>query len=169
VRQLIKSYWFWFYTTIGTISIVDYIDHLNRTESYFRDINFDWFMFTFASTLTVCLSIYLFNTLTKKLLKTDNLILQSITIVFGVLTHIYLSGPIYDRLIFGERTLNFFPTPTIFIVGLSIFYLIRLVTHLLTRNLKPIGQDVSVKPWPCIDLESLIDKDFFQWQLLINL
>jgi hypothetical protein len=146
VRQLIKSYWFWFYTTIGTISIVDYIDHLNRTESYFRDLKFDWLLFTFASTLTVCLSIHLLNTLTKKIFKTDNLILQSISIVFGGLTHIYISGPIYDRLIFGEITLSFFPTPILFIAGLSIFYFIRLLTHLLTRNFKPVGQDVSVRP-----------------------
>ena len=146
MRQLIKSYWFWFYATIGTISVVDYIDHLTRTYSHFRDIWSNWLLFTTACTVTVCLSIYLTNTLTKKLFKTDNLILQSISIVFGGLTHIYISGPIYDRLIFGERTLNFFPTLTVFIVGLSTFYFIRLVTHLLTRNLKPIGQDISVRP-----------------------
>lgn len=132
-----KSYWFWFYTTIGAISIVDYIDHLSRTESHFRDIKLDWFIFTLASTLTVCLSIYLLNALTKKIFKTDNLILQSISIIFGLLIHIYISGTIYDRLIFGERTLSFFPTPTVFIVGLSIFYFIRLVTHLLTKKSKP--------------------------------
>lgn len=134
MRQLIKSYWFWFYTTIGIISVIDYADHLNRMESNFREIKFDWFIFTLASTLTVCLSICLINILTKKIFKTDNLILQSISIVFGGLTHIYISGPIYDRLIFGEVTLNFFPTPMAFIAGLSIFYFIRLVIRLLTRK-----------------------------------
>jgi hypothetical protein len=146
LRQFLKSYWFWFYLTITIISVIDFIDHVTRTYSDFRDIWFGWLLFTIASTLTVCLSIYLINTLTIKLFRTETIVLQSISIVAGGFIHIYLSGPILDRLIFGEATLNFFPTPILFIAGLTIFYIIRLLTYLLTRYSKPIGQDVSVRP-----------------------
>lgn len=147
VKQLIKSYWFWFYVIICTISVIDIVDHLTRTESYFLDIKLDWILFTFASTLTVCLSIYVTHTLTKKLFKTDNLIFQSISIVIGGLIHIYISGPIYDRLILEEMILNFLPNPIPFFIGLSLFYMIRFLLYIVTKKtLKPIGQDVSVRP-----------------------
>lgn len=147
MKLFFKSYWFWFYTTIWTISVIDIIDHLTRTISYFRDIKLDWILFTFASTLTVCLSIYVTHTLIKKLFKADNLILQSISIIIGGLIHVYISGPIYDRLIFGEVTLHFSPNPIPFAIGLSLFYIIRFLHYIVTkRTLKQIGQDVSARP-----------------------
>jgi hypothetical protein len=141
--RFLKSYWFWFYVIVTIISVVDFIDHISRTDSHFRDIWFKWLLFTIASTMTVCLTIHFTNTLTKKLFGIDNLIFQSISIIIGLLIHIYLSGPIFDWLIFGRVTLNFFPTLTIFVAGLSIFYFIRLLVHLVTRNFKSVGQDVS--------------------------
>ena len=141
MRRLFKSYWFWFYVLVTLISVADFIDHVTRTYSDFRDMWFRWLLFTIACSLAVCLTIYFTNTLAKKLFRTANLISQSVSIILGLLTHIYLSGPILDMLIFGKRTLNFFPTLTTFVAGLGIFYFIRLLIHLLTRNVKPVGQD----------------------------
>ena len=146
LKQFLKSYWFWFYVTVTLISVVDFFDHINRTDAGFRDIWFNWLLFTTASTVTVCLTIYFTNTLTKKLFGIENLIFQSISIILGLLVHIYVSGPIFDRLIFGRVTLHFFPTLTIFASGLGIFYFIRLLVHLLTRNFKPVEKDVSIRP-----------------------
>ena len=146
MRQFFKSYWVWFYLTVGIISVVDFADHVTRTDSsYFRDNLLAWFLFTLTCTLTVCLSVYLINNWTKKLFKADNLIFQSIALVLAMLIHIYLSGPIYDRLIFGQVTLNFQPKPIIFVLGLSIFYIVRLLFHLVIKmSYKHGGQDVSV-------------------------
>lgn len=135
MRQILKSYWFWFYVTVAIISTIDFVDHVTRTDSYFSDIWLNWLLFTIASTISLCLTIYFTNILTRNLFKKDNLIFQSISIILGLLTHVYLSGPIFDRLIFGQVTLDFFPTSTIFIAGLGIFYVVRLLTYIMTKNL----------------------------------
>jgi hypothetical protein len=146
LRQLFRSYWFWFYVTVSLVSIIDFIDHISRTDSHFRDIWFEWLLFTISCTLTICFTIYSTSIMTKKLFRADNLFSQSISIILGLLTHIYLSGPLFDRLIFGQVTLNFFPTPIIFIAGLGIFFSIRLLIYLITKRTKPIGQDIFDRP-----------------------
>ena len=127
------SYWFWFYLTVVLISIVDFIEHITRTDSHFLTIWFSWLLFTVASTLAVCLIIYFSYILFRKLFRVGHFIFQPISIILGLLTHIYLSGPLFDRLIFGQATLIFFPAPIMFIAFLSIFYVIRLLTFLIAK------------------------------------
>jgi hypothetical protein len=115
------------------ISVIDYINHLTREYPHFRDIWLDWLLFTIACTIAGCLSIYFTNAFAKRLFGRENIVFQSVSIVTGGLIHIYFTGPIFDRLIFGQVTLYFFPTPIIFIEALSIFYVTRLLTYLLNR------------------------------------
>jgi hypothetical protein len=120
--------------TAIVVSVIDFIDHVTRTESsYFRDNWSKWFLFTFASTITLCTSIYFINIVIKRLIKTENILSQSGAIAVAILIHTYLSGPVYDRLIFGEATLTFFLNPITFVIALGTFYMIRLLTHVAIK------------------------------------
>lgn len=129
------SYWSLYYITICLISLIDFIEHLSRETSLFRDIWVNWLLFTTISTVTVCLSIFLLNKITEKTAKSEHVLLQSVCILAGGMIHIYITGPIYDLLFLEKRTLIFLFNPTSFIVGLSLFYIIRILYYFISKKL----------------------------------
>lgn len=134
MRQAVKSYWFWFYVAIGLISVLDFVDHITRSYSNFRDIWPKWLLFTTCVTIAVCFWIYILNLLIVKLTKRENLLQQTVVITIALLLHQYVTGPVFDLLIFGSSTLMFSFNLTALTIGLLVFYVIRLVVFLLTRK-----------------------------------
>lgn len=129
MRKYFKSYWFWFFVTLAVLGLLDYTDHITRDYSTFRDIYLKWFLFTVCSTGTICLSIYYLNLGLAKNFKTENLITQSVAITLAMLVHMYISGPIFNTLIFGYSFLDFKFNLPVLLIGLCIFYIIRILTY----------------------------------------
>jgi hypothetical protein len=134
LRAYLKSYWFWFYLIITLYTVYDFFDHIFREDgAYFNDQWAQWLLFTICCLGTLCLCIYFFNLLLKKLFKSETLISQSLAIVSAMLVHLYISGRIFDLLIFGHSTLMFNFKLPIFLVLLSLFYFIRIVMLILPK------------------------------------
>src|SRR6188768_2524958 len=98
MKSLLKSYWAWFYIVAIILTAIDYVDHLTRPDPFFLQNKFDWLLFTVASGVAVFLSIELVNRLTLKIFKTTNLILESTAIIAALLIHIYITGPLNNKL-----------------------------------------------------------------------
>lgn len=135
MRHYLKSYWFWFYLAAALISVLDYIDHATRPDDpYFRVVWFRWLLMTIFSAIALCLCIHYLNIPLRKFFKTENILLQSVTIVLALLVHQYITGPAFDFLLFGHSTLNFKFNVVTVIIALFIFYIIRTIVFLLTRK-----------------------------------
>jgi hypothetical protein len=128
-----SSYWLWFYLTISLLSLIDYIEHISRPEQSFAQNKLDWFIFTFSSNLTLCLATAIMNFLLIKLFKSKNIIFESLSILFGLIIHICLTGPLYNKLFYPQSTLTFFINIVTLSVGLILFYIIRLTIYFILR------------------------------------
>jgi hypothetical protein len=69
-------------------------------------------------------------------MKRENLFQQTLVIVVALLLHQYVSGPIFDLVIFGQKTLNFNFNAATLLIGLLVFYMIRLILFFLNRKAK---------------------------------
>jgi hypothetical protein len=129
----LRSYWFWFYSTVIVLSGFDYVDHISFEGSRFARHKLDWLFFTIASTLTICLATYLFNYLLSKTFKRTNIVFESIAISLGLVLQVFVSGPILNKLLFQYTRLCFYFNIITLIVGLTLFYIIRLIIYFLNR------------------------------------
>jgi hypothetical protein len=134
MRQHFKSYWFWLYLTIALYSVHDFFDHILREDGlYFSDHWVQWLEFTISCTAVVCICIYYFNLLLKKVFRKETLVSQSLAIILAMLVHLYVSGRIFDLLIFGHQTLVFRFNLPILLIVLGAFYFIRIVHYLVLK------------------------------------
>ena len=129
----LRSYWFWFYSIIIVLSGIDYLDHISREGSQFAHHKLEWLFFTIASTLTICLATYLFNYLLSKAFKRTNIAFESIAISLSIVLHVLLSGPIFNKLLFQYIGLHFYFNIMTLIVGLTLFYIIRIIIYFASR------------------------------------
>lgn len=128
-----RSYWFWFYSTIIVLSGFDYVDHISFEGSKFAQNKLDWLFFTIASTLTICVAAYLCNYSLSRTFKQTNIVFESIAISIGIAVHVLLSGPIFNKLLFPYTRLHFYFNIMTLIVGLTLFYIIRLIIYFVSR------------------------------------
>ncbi|MFZ6010441.1 MAG: hypothetical protein ACOYXT_08820 [Bacteroidota bacterium] len=129
----LNSYWLWYFVALTALSLVDFAEHITRTDTYFFERKWSWLLFCLASGWSLILAIATVNYGLTKLFKRQHLILESASIVAGMFVHIYITGPLNNELFFSDSQLNFFFNATALAIGLTLFYVIRLIIFSITR------------------------------------
>ncbi len=128
-----KKYWKWFYVVAAILSVIDYIDHITKA-TFFYENRFGWFLFTLSSTTAIIGCIVLINAAFLRVFKAENIFLQSSAIVCGVTFHIYVSGPISNRIFFPQSILMFHWNMIMVAIALGVFYIVRLLVYFIDSD-----------------------------------
>ena len=129
-----KTYWKWFYVVACILSVIDYIDHITKAAIFYEN-KVDWFLFTLSSTTALIGCIALTNAAFLRIIKTENILLQSLAIISGVTFHIYVSGPISNRVFFPQSILMFHWNIIMLAIALGVFYIVRLLVYFVNNRM----------------------------------
>lgn len=133
-----KKYWFWFSLIVIVYSTYDYLEHIFREGSSFEKKPMDWLLFSGGATLLLLTFVLFIKRLIEKITKRENILFEVISIGSWIILHIYIFGPLLNKLFWSSSDLTFKFKVTGFVIVLGIYFLFRVIVNAIMR--KPLFQ-----------------------------
>lgn len=135
---MLKKYWFWFSLIVIAFSTYDYFEHIFREGSSFEKNPIDWLLFSGSATLLLLTFVLFIKRILEKITAKRNIIFEVISIGTWLVLHIYIFGPLLNKLFWPSSQLTFKFKVTGFVIVLGIYFIFRVIVNAIMK--KPLFQ-----------------------------